>query len=108
VSRTQPDVLEDELLEAQRQFQDRLGITPVVFAYPRGRRRDISKEAVAILKKLNMRAAFTMIPGIVSSRTDRFTIPRIGVSHVNNRILFKVKMLGLLNPLVSLKNKLSK
>ncbi len=107
VSRAQPDVFENELLESQKIFRERLGIIPEVFAYPRGRKGDVTEEAVPVLEKLNMQAAFTMIPGLVDSKTDRYAIPRIGVSHVNNRILFKVKMLGLLNSLVSLKNLLS-
>jgi peptidoglycan/xylan/chitin deacetylase (PgdA/CDA1 family) len=107
VSRSEPGALEEELREAQRQFQDRLGITPEIFAYPRGRKRDISRQAASVLERLHMRAAFTMIPGLVEPKTDRYAIPRIGVSHVNSSVLFKVKMLGLLNPLVSLRNALA-
>lgn len=104
VSQVERDAFETELLESQKQFQEQLGVTPNVFAFPRGRKGDVSQAAIPVLEKNNMQAAFTMIPGLVDSKTHRYFIPRIGMSHVNSTVLFKVKMLGLVNPLVSLKN----
>ena len=95
---------EEELRSSQKEFFDKLNITPKTFAYPRGREEDINAEAIPILERFDFRAAFTMIPGFVEARTHRFLMPRIGMSHVNNKILFKVKMLGFINPLVRLKN----
>jgi peptidoglycan/xylan/chitin deacetylase (PgdA/CDA1 family) len=96
--------LDRELAESQNAFRERLGVLPELFAYPRGRSGDVSKEAIPILEKHGFKAAFTMIPGRVTRRTDPYFVPRIGVSHVNDRIVFKVKIIGLLSPLVKLKN----
>ncbi len=98
------EAFEEELRSSQKEFFDKLNVTPKTFAYPRGREEDINAGAISILEKLDFRAAFTMIPGFVDARKHRFLMPRIGMSHVNNKILFKVKMLGLLNPLVRSKN----
>ena len=95
---------ERELVTAQRQFLDRLEVEPEVFAYPRGRNEDISTATIPVLEKLNIQAAFTMVPGLVSPKTYRYFVPRLGLSHVNDEIVFRVKMVGLLNPLVKLKN----
>ena len=96
--------LEREIDASQEAFQKRLGIRPEVFAYPRGRKRDVPGSATSILQERGFEMAFTMIPGLVSRSTDRYSIPRIGMSHVNDIILFKVKLLGLLNFLVRAKN----
>jgi peptidoglycan/xylan/chitin deacetylase (PgdA/CDA1 family) len=96
--------LETEIAHSQEAFAEKTGVTPDVFAYPRGRRQDLSAAIVPMLEKHGIKAAFTMLPGFLKQGTDRYFIPRIGVSHVNNHTLFKVKVLGLLNPLVELKN----
>lgn len=93
-----------EIAESQSMFRERLGVAPELFAYPRGRRSDMTKEAIPVLEKYGIKAAFTMIPGRVTRTTHPYFVPRIGVSHVNDKIVFKVKILGLLSPLVKLKN----
>jgi peptidoglycan/xylan/chitin deacetylase (PgdA/CDA1 family) len=107
LSRVKREAFETELSESQRKFQEQLGVTPNVFAFPRGRKGDVTQAVFPALEKNNIHAAFTMIPGLVDSKTHRYLIPRIGMSHVNDKVLFKVKMLGLLNPLISLKNRLT-
>lgn len=104
VSQLSAAELEREIGRSQEAFAEKTGVTPEVFAYPRGRRQDLSADIVPVLEKHGIKAAFTMLPGFLKQGTDRYFIPRIGVSHVNNHTLFKVKMLGLLNPLVRLKN----
>lgn len=106
VSTLGPAEFAQELRTAQEKFEERLGVTPRVFAYPRGRREDVPPEAPSVLQDAGFEAAFTMVPGQVDGRGQRFLLPRIGVSHVNDLVLFRVKMLGLLNPLVKLKNAL--
>lgn len=97
---------DDELARSQAAIQNRLGLRPRVFAYPRGRKQDLRDDAAAVFKKHGIQAAFTMIPGLVDKDAQAYTIPRIGMSHVNNTVLFKVKLLGMLNGLVNLKNRL--
>ena len=93
-----------ELRISQKEFEKTLGIRPDIFAFPRGRKKDIPYAAHDILKNENIIAAFTMIPGLLDKNTNRYYIPRIGVSHINNRVVFKTKIIGLLTPLVKLKN----
>jgi peptidoglycan/xylan/chitin deacetylase (PgdA/CDA1 family) len=104
VSNLSVDEFEREINESQKEFLERLDITPEIFSFPRGRQKDVTKKALLVLERLNIKAAFTAVPGLVDSKTQPYLIPRIGMSHVNNKILFKVKLLGLLNPLVNMKN----
>jgi peptidoglycan/xylan/chitin deacetylase (PgdA/CDA1 family) len=99
---------ENELASSQALFQERLGEKPSLFAYPRGRRGDYTEAAAPVLEKCGFEAAFTMEPGRVTAQTPAYFVPRIGMSHVNDEIVFKVKMLGLLAPLVKLKNALGR
>ena len=107
VSELDIEEFEKELHESQREFRGELNVQPEVFAFPRGRKEDISSAVIPVLKESGMKAAFTMVPGLVDPKVDRYLIPRIGVSHVNNRILFKVKVSGLMNYLVKIRNYLS-
>lgn len=108
VSHLRSDELEAELRESREVFEKHLGLTPEAFAYPRGREGDFGAEAAPVLEKAGIKAAFTMVPGLVDARTTRYFVPRIGVSHVNDQVLFKVKMLGLLGWFVTFKNRLGR
>jgi len=106
VSRISVEEFDRELSRSQTRIREEMAVTPDLFAYPRGRARDVSEEAALVLSKHGFTAAFTMMPGLVKDDTPQFRVPRIGMSHVNDRVVFKVKMLGLLAPLVRLKNAL--
>ncbi|MBN1163861.1 MAG: polysaccharide deacetylase family protein [Candidatus Krumholzibacteriota bacterium] len=101
-----PPEFAQELSGSQAELEEKLGKRPEYFAFPRGRRADVPSGAAEILRAEGIEAAFTMIPGLVGAGTDPYLVPRIGVSHVNNMILFRVKALGMLTPLVKLKNEL--
>lgn len=108
VSRLDAAAFEAELRESQRAFETHLGAVPEIFAYPRGRAGDFTADAAAVLERAGFKAAFTMVPGLVDPETPRYFVPRIGVSHVNDSVLFKVKTLGLLGWFVTLKNRLGR
>jgi hypothetical protein len=108
VSTLTSQAFEAELRSSREAFEAHLGITPEVFAYPRGREGDFGSEAAAVLERMGFEAAFTMVPGIVGAGMPRCFVPRIGVSHVNDPVLFKVKMLGLLSWFVTMKNRLGR
>jgi peptidoglycan/xylan/chitin deacetylase (PgdA/CDA1 family) len=99
---------DDELAKSQAAFQEVAGVRPPVFAYPRGREEDLRDDVAPVLRKHNIKMAFTMIPGLVDADTPIYAIPRIGMSHVNDPVLFKVKLTGMLGGLVNLKNRLQK
>lgn len=108
VSTLAPEAFEAELRASREAFEAHLGAAPALFAYPRGREGDFSPSDAAILERAGIEAAFTMVPGLVNAGTPRYFVPRIGVSHVNNMVLFKVKMLGLLSWFVTIKNRLGR
>lgn len=106
VSTLSAEELKSEIERSQRRFLERFGQAPRVFAYPRGRTEDIV-DCQETLSKCGIVAAFTMIPGRLRVPFDQYKLRRIGVSHVNDRVLFKVKSVGLLVPMVALRNRIS-
>jgi len=106
VSHLGAEEIDGELTESQNSFQEHVGAVPELFAYPRGRSRDVTRRAIPVLQKYGFKAAFTMIPGRVDSKTDPYFVPRIGMSHVQDKVVFKVKALGMLGPLIKFKNRI--
>jgi len=99
---------DDELAKSQAAFHQITGVRSPVFAYPRGRQEDLRDDVAPVLRKHNIKMAFTMVPGLVDADTPTYAIPRIGMSHVNDPVLFKVKLTGMLCGLVNFKNRLQK
>jgi len=95
-----------EIERSQARLREVLGNAPRVFAWPRGRTEDVTQRAAEILENHDIEAAFTMAPGRITGAESPYFIPRVGMSHVNDSIVFKVKLLGLLGPLVKIKNAL--
>jgi peptidoglycan/xylan/chitin deacetylase (PgdA/CDA1 family) len=71
------------------------------FSYPNGDRSDFNEEIKEMLRG-GFACSSSTIPGKNDSRTDLFELRRIGCSHENNDIVFKVKQSGLLNRLVGI------
>ena len=92
-----------EILESKKMLESQLGKIDV-FAYPYGGRADFNGETKQIVKG-SFSAAVTTIPGLNNPSTDVFELKRIGCSHENSIIVFKVKVSGMLNPFIRLYRK---
>lgn len=55
-----------------------LGTAPKLFAYPNGSASDYSAETQRLLSDNGFEAAFTMVSGRASAKSDRFALPRYG------------------------------
>ena len=62
-----------DLRRAQREFKDRLGFEPELFAYPYG---EFAPELVEIVRRVGFRAAFGQQSGVVGVDSDLFSLPR--------------------------------
>jgi len=60
------------------------------FAFPNGRREDISQEAYSHLSTVGYKAGFTTITGQVTTGCDRYVIPRVAAS--NDLALFEHRL----------------
>jgi peptidoglycan/xylan/chitin deacetylase (PgdA/CDA1 family) len=105
-SRTRDEEFEAEIERSQARLREELGAAPKVFAWPRGRAEDVTQRAAGVLENHGIEAAFTMVPGRISGTESPYFLPRTGMSHVNDSIVFRVKLVGLLGPLVKIKNTL--
>ena len=62
-----------EILGAQKTLRERLGVTPVLFAYPYG---EFSPQLAGIVKALGFLGAVGQQSGTITSGEDMFTFPR--------------------------------
>lgn len=66
-----------EILDAQRQFRETLGIVPTLFAYPFGEYNLALRDLVA---ELEFAAAFSQQSGAAGRVSDRFALPRFPIN----------------------------
>lgn len=98
LSRIPVSRVDDELTEAKKQIEKRIGKTVVSFAYPNGLAQDISTDVVNSVRKAGMLLAFTLMPGPVSLRkvrNDPLLIRRIFLIHSDSFPRFVAKLAGL-------------
>ena len=60
-------------------FKSRLGISPLLLAYPFGRTENVNLRIQREAKGWGFRYAFTAMPGEASERSDPLALPRIGI-----------------------------
>ncbi len=72
-----------------------------LFSYPNGDKSDFNEDIKNLLRGAFVCSAST-IPGKNNSKSDLFELRRIGCSHENNDIVFKVKQSGILNCLIGI------
>lgn len=78
-----------EIAGAKHRIEQMLGCPTRHFSYPNGGRRDISNDAVDIVRQAGYLTAVTMQNGINSCRDDRLLLRRIGVEPGYDRQYFK-------------------
>lgn len=71
----------EETRGAKEKLEAELGISVPYFAYPRGRYTDTVKR---IVREAGYELALSMDDGFLSSKTDRFAVPRIGVDRTHS------------------------
>lgn len=79
-----PDNAREEIVMSKRFLEDLLGANVGAFAYPRGGYNATVKDLVA---EAGFRSAVTIREDLVTTRSDRLTLPRIGSGrHLEQRI----------------------
>jgi peptidoglycan/xylan/chitin deacetylase (PgdA/CDA1 family) len=78
LGRCTPEVARHEIITSRDRITAELGEAPSLFAYPNGYQEDFNSETTRLLQAAGFRAAFTMKPGPVHSRSSRYDLSRYG------------------------------
>ena len=70
------DVARKEILQSKESLEDRLGISPTLFAYPNGH---FTSGSQTLLREYGFKAAVTTRKGWFDSFVSMFEVPRIGI-----------------------------
>jgi len=90
-----------EIFGSKDAIEKKIGKGVDFFSYPNGDRGDFNEDIKKLLRGEFACSAST-IPGKNDSGSDLFELRRIGCSHENNDIVFRVKQSGMLNILVGI------
>ncbi|HEY7514516.1 MAG TPA: polysaccharide deacetylase family protein [Vicinamibacteria bacterium] len=80
LSRLGADEAERQIVESRRRLEDRLGSPVRFFAYPNGKRDDVTPRVKEMVRRAGYHGAFSTIQGRPSAASDPFLVERIGVS----------------------------
>ena len=86
--------LEEEVSTGLRLIEERTGARPRCFAYPNGEPPDYDERAIAVLRRLGLRYAFTCRHALARPRQDPFQLPRLYTSE-RSLALFATRLAGL-------------
>jgi peptidoglycan/xylan/chitin deacetylase (PgdA/CDA1 family) len=75
-----------EIVESKKDLESRFQMPIKYFSYPKGR---YTSKIVDIVKKAGYKLAVTMDDGILSSQTNHFLIPRVGVDRTQDFTEYK-------------------
>jgi methionyl-tRNA formyltransferase len=92
--RTPDDVVRAELIASRDALHTRLGLRDIMFAYPFGRREDVTPSVRAMVKELGFTACLSAYGGTIDGPVDPYHIPREGIDHGFNLIAFRAKVEG--------------
>jgi len=80
LSRMESAEAQRQIVESRQLLEERLDAPVRFFAYPNGKRDDLTPEVVAAVRCAGYRAALTTIEGRASAASDPYRIERVGVT----------------------------
>ena len=96
LSRLDDASVEREIVGSCEDVQRELGLPALSFAYPNGRPEDFDERAIATLRRVGVRCAFTTLPGGNRGDEDPYRLRRISVGADTPRGLFVLACCGAL------------
>lgn len=94
LARSAPDLVEKELRSSLATLRQELGLTDVMFAYPFGKRGDITPERLEQVRRAGYVASCSAYGGLNDRTVDRWDIRRQGVDHTFSIPAVKAKLAG--------------
>ncbi|MHC1604818.1 MAG: polysaccharide deacetylase family protein [Candidatus Methanofastidiosia archaeon] len=86
-----------ELLKSKKILEKRLNIKVKHFCCPYGSKKHYDGKVIQAVKDMGFESFVTTNPGTNISRSDIDELKRISLTHVNDDILFKIRISGLSN-----------
>ncbi len=80
------DMLEKEVVQAKKTLEKELQMPINYFAYPRGK---YSPKVRTVIKAAKYSMAFTMDDGFITTQSDAYTLPRVGIDRSHTFAEFK-------------------
>ena len=93
-ARVDAETLRRELTESRDTLRGRLGIERPIFAYPFGKREDITREGLAMVRELGYRGMLSAYGGANEGPIDPFGVLRIGMACGVSRQGFRAAVEG--------------
>jgi peptidoglycan/xylan/chitin deacetylase (PgdA/CDA1 family) len=85
---------ESELTESRAQIEEHLGVKVASFCFPNGKPEDYRESQVRQIQSAGYRCAVVAWEGMVRAETDRYQLPRIGVSGRLDALAFAKQLDG--------------
>ena len=92
----------EDIRRAQQVFENHLGMTPNLFAYPYG---EFSPELVALVRSAGFIAAFGQQSGVITAKQDPFRLPRFpmggdyaSLPEFSNKLFMKSLPINVISP----------
>jgi len=93
-ARVDAETLRRELTDSRDTLRSRLGIERPIFAYPFGKRDDITPEGLAMVRELGYRGCLSAYGGANEGPIDPFGVLRIGMACGASRSGFRAAVEG--------------
>lgn len=93
-ARVDKETLRRELDESRDTLRERLGIESPLFAYPFGKRADITAEGIQAVREAGYRGCFSAYGGVNDGSIDPFNVRRLGVGYATSRRGFLAALEG--------------
>jgi peptidoglycan/xylan/chitin deacetylase (PgdA/CDA1 family) len=93
-ARTERTELRRELVESRDRLRAELGLDEVLFAYPFGRRENMTPEALEVVKGVGYACCCSAYGGVNGREPDRFDLLRIGVNWRITPLAFRARLEG--------------
>ena len=94
LARTDTDDIVADLSLSKQAMHDELGLEDVMFAYPFGKREDITAAQVQVVKDLGFICNCSAYGGVNGSQVDRWDIRRQGIDHSFDAPALRAKLAG--------------
>jgi peptidoglycan/xylan/chitin deacetylase (PgdA/CDA1 family) len=95
LSRAPVPRVREELTRSRDAIQQQLGRPVNLLAYPRGQRADVNARVQQLASCAGYSAAFSSIPGVLTTKSQRYMLPRVHVDTTDTSEVFALKVNGL-------------
>ena len=90
----EPEVVDKEISESQRDLQRELGLRDCIFAYPYGGRGDFNDKWRKRVRQVGYIGCLSAYGGTNGLEIDPFNVVRTGISHAFGRWAFRARLEG--------------